>query len=133
MKKVLAISLALIYLLVSSGVLLEIHHCMGRIANAGLTMVATSVNDECGQCGMQKSTTGKHCCKDEYKQVKITIDQKPSSLIYTVDAPLVAVLTMGWPHVNYQPAFAESIPAYHSHAPPPLLPNRQSLFCVFLI
>jgi len=132
-KKSFAIVLALIYLMVSSGVLVEIHHCMGRIADTGLRIMASSADDTCGQCGMNKSNAGKHCCKDEYKQVKISVDQKPSSQIFSPEAPLVAEVPVHWPQVNVQLADASTILSYQAHAPPIPLPDRQVLFCQFRI
>jgi len=132
-KRLLAITLAITYLLVSSGILLEIHHCMGRIANTGFSIMAPSGTDECGKCGMTKSNTGKHCCNDEYKQVKISIDQKPSSLDFSIGAPAVAMITVGWLTGSNTPVPASQTISCRPHGPPPLLPNRQSLLCNFRI
>ena len=56
LKKLLTISLAFLYLLVSSGLLVEIHHCMGRIADASLHVFAHEKEEgTCGKCGMPKT------------------------------------------------------------------------------
>jgi hypothetical protein len=49
---------------------------MGQVANWG---IGTSENKSCGKCGMDKEdneTNG--CCKDEYKVVRLNVDQKSS-------------------------------------------------------
>ena len=106
---------------------------MGRIADAGLTILAASDNDQCGNCGMNKSNSGKHCCKDEYKQLKISLDQKSTSLDYTIVAPHVAEVSNLWPLTISDPIQMELRMAYQSHAPPIAELNRQSLLCVFRI
>lgn len=134
-KKLLAIGFALIYLLVSSGILLEIHHCMGRIADSGFTWVANARQQDntCGKCGMEKSRTGKHCCKDEYKLVKLTIDQKQSTVTFSLPAPEAIIPATNW-HNFDQPVLAgKPTLAYAAHAPPPLKASKQSLLCVFRI
>jgi hypothetical protein len=97
LKKILAKSLALTYFLLSGGLHVEIHYCMGQITDAGFTGMAGSGNLKCGQGGMDKIKSGKHCCKDEYKQVKISVDQKPAFIGYNVEVPLAAILSLGRP------------------------------------
>jgi hypothetical protein len=63
-KKFLAISLAVVYLAISSGVVLNVHYCMGEIAEVAL---GQKNNDKCGQCGMENDG----CCHDDVKFVKI--------------------------------------------------------------
>lgn len=92
MKKFISISLACLYLLVSSGLMLEIHHCMGRVADSDVHYFSSNELKECGKCGMEKGTDGKHCCSDEYKQVKVSDDQKPAALVFQLQAPEMTIL-----------------------------------------
>ena len=135
LKKILAISFAFVYLLISSGLLLEVHHCMGRIADAGLTIFKShSDDDKCGKCGMDKGKESEHCCKDEYKQVKIASDQKFSSIQYLIEAPVSLLATFTLPARYELAPSQESIASYQANAPPPkLVPSAQSLLCVFRI
>ncbi len=64
MKKLQAIFLVVIYLSVSSGVVMNFHYCMGKIAE--ITLGKTQAN-KCGKCGMEN--TG--CCNDEVKVIKL--------------------------------------------------------------
>lgn len=134
-KKFLAIGFAFMYLLVSSGILLEIHHCMGRIADAGFTLVADShsLDNTCSKCGMEKSNTRQHCCKDEYKLVKLTIDQKQSTSSFNLPAPEAIIPATNWYNFEQQvPVHMQEL-TYASHAPPFLNSPSQSLLCVFRI
>lgn len=72
MKKFLAISLAVVYLAISSGVVVNIHYCMGKVAEVAL---GHNTNDKCGQCGMENDG----CCHDDVKVVKIQDTHSASS------------------------------------------------------
>jgi hypothetical protein len=126
MKKALVIALASVYLLVSSGVVVNLHYCMGKLSSMGLIHHDSKT---CGNCGMDNNG----CCKDEIKVVKIQDNQD---------------LGAGFPSI----AKAEAVPPVHSfiadltlsaqrstkpvrsHSPPPAPgPSRQSLLCTFRI
>jgi ribosomal protein S27AE len=66
MKKFVTAILALLYLAISSGVALELHYCMGKLA--GVELFAGH-NDRCGRCGMTEKKSG--CCHDEVKLYKL--------------------------------------------------------------
>jgi hypothetical protein len=73
MKKLLITILAIVYLGTSSGVVLHMHYCMGKLAELGFSAKTSSI---CSKCGMPQSTKKKGCCKDESSFVKNTSDQK---------------------------------------------------------
>lgn len=134
LKKIITISLAFLYLLVSSGLLLEIHHCMGRISEAGITWMGGDQDDQCGKCGMDKESEGNHCCKDEYKLLKVSADQKAASQQVVPDAPVAILISLQWPElyqpdINLQPGNSGK-----PNAPPlPLTPSKQDLLCTYRI
>ena len=66
MKKVVTLFIAVLYLAVSSGLAVEIHHCMGKTADFSL---GASKTDKCTSCGMPKKSGS--CCKDELKFVRL--------------------------------------------------------------
>ena len=68
MRKALVISLAFIYFAVSSGVVVNMHYCMGKLA--GMELGHSDISDTCGKCGMERDGD---CCKDEVKLVKADI------------------------------------------------------------
>ena len=68
MKKYLLVILTFLYLGVSSGIILNIHHCMGKIVEVDLWQ-----NDICPSCKEKKQTH--HCCSTDTQLVKMTVDQ----------------------------------------------------------
>jgi hypothetical protein len=70
MKKLLLGILSFIYLVVASGVAVNIHYCMNRISSVDYTYNNSS---KCGKCGMENK---KGCCHNDYKIVKLTDDQQ---------------------------------------------------------
>lgn len=74
MKKFAAVILALLYLSSSTGAMVHMHYCMGKLADWGL---GQNKSQTCGSCGMKTSEAkDKGCCKDEHKFVKNNADQK---------------------------------------------------------
>ena len=70
MKKVFTIALSLIFFAVSSGIIINMHYCMGK--RSGVSYRATAAS-HCGKCGMDN--TG--CCHDDVQLVKLSNDQQP--------------------------------------------------------
>ncbi|MBC6492238.1 hypothetical protein ACFSQD_01910 [Flavihumibacter stibioxidans] len=134
MKKIFTISLSFLYLLVSSGLLLEVHHCMGRIAETGIAWIGEDEEDQCGKCGMDKNDEGNHCCKDEYKLVKVSSDQKPATLQFVLDAPVAILTTLQWPELYQQTVYLHPDYSGRANAPPPAVsPSKQELLCIYRI
>ena len=82
MKKVFALLLAVLYLAVSTGLAVEIHHCMGEITDISITASNTK---DCSTCGMEKGSN--KCCKDELKFVKLQDAYKLVNVDYKVSIP----------------------------------------------
>lgn len=80
MKRIAAICLSLVYLAMVSGVVVNIHYCMGKVASVAL---GHSESDRCGDCGMENQG----CCKDEVKVVKVADTHAFSSPHFQVDKP----------------------------------------------
>lgn len=130
MNKLFTIALAFLYLAISSGLILEIHYCMGKVA---ATQISLSHNDEdaCGKCGMD--TEDNHCCKDEIKLVKLQDAHKQVNFDYQLLVP-VAIL----PETTYPLAWftqpADHYNTYSNHSPPYIAaPSLHILHCVFRI
>lgn len=85
MKRPALIILGFIYLLASTGAMVNLHYCMGNLVE---WTVVNSHSDTCGKCGMAKSDKPQGCCKDEEKFIKNTDDQKTAGQI--VLAELIA-------------------------------------------
>ena len=88
MKKLLVTILAFIYLAVSSGMVLNLHYCMGELKSWDLR---SANKNTCGICGMHKAN-GKGCCHDEQRQLKLDNAQQLVSL--DVQLPSISEITL---------------------------------------
>lgn len=128
MKKIVTGILALLYLAVSSGVVLEVHYCMGKIAGVELY---GGHNEQCGKCGMKERKGG--CCHDQLQVYKLEdVHKQVNSLAV---APLLAlapptVYTILFWQVPADPSFTTVAlhPPPDSNAPALCIVN-----CVFRI
>lgn len=65
MKRPAVAILAFLYIVIASGITVNIHYCMGDFASVDYGI---PVNEACSVCGMKEK---KGCCHTEYKLVKI--------------------------------------------------------------
>jgi hypothetical protein len=112
MKRSAVAILAIIYIAISSGVVVNIHYCMGKMSSAKLQAWTAS---SCG-CG-KKMESKKGCCKTELKIVKIEDAQKATYADFVLQAPVTPLVTelnlLQTPFYN-----ARSIVSPHEHSPP---------------
>lgn len=74
MKKIAVVILAFLYIITTTGANLNMHYCMGELADWGF---GSDKSKTCGFCGMEKGDENDNgCCKDEQKFVKNDADQK---------------------------------------------------------
>ena len=71
-KKIIVTILAFLYITIASGVVVNVHYCMGRLVSWDVSQQQKS---RCATCGMKKAAH-KGCCKDEHKTFQIDKDQK---------------------------------------------------------
>lgn len=64
-KKATVAILALLYIITTSGVVVNVHYCMGAVSSV---TYSHNEDERCGKCGM-KAKTG--CCHSELKVVKL--------------------------------------------------------------
>lgn len=74
MKKSIVTILAFLYLAISSGMVVNIHYCMGKVSKVELDNFSKAV---C-KCGSGKKPMA--CCKDELKLIKLTDSHKATTL-----------------------------------------------------
>ena len=126
MKKAFALIIAVLYLAVSSGLAVQIHHCMGKIADFSF---GPSKTDKCTSCGMPKSAGS--CCKDELKFVKLQDSYKLLNVNYELAVPEADL-----PNIHYlsnvHTIARISLFNGKGHSPPPI-PSLCILNCVFRI
>lgn len=85
MKKVILVFLTLLYGVMSSGITLNLHYCMGRLTNVEWGSVST-----CASCGQKKMAS--HCCTDKTQYVKLTVDQNVNDVSAVKLMPAVTEL-----------------------------------------
>ena len=83
MKKIIALLLAVLYIGTTSGVVLNVHYCMGKISSV---KVDNFRNTFC-KCG--KKEAGGHCCKTEIRVAKFSNDHQASVASFDVKAAAV--------------------------------------------
>ena len=128
MKKVLAIFIAVLYLAVSSGIALEIHHCMGKVMDFSLVH---SGSYKCGKCGMPKGSN--ECCKDELKFVKLQDFHKLIDAGYKIAVP-EAILVNTHYLANYNAISVVQVKDCNNNSPPQYSPSSLCILnCVFRI
>ncbi|MEC5142535.1 hypothetical protein [Chitinophaga sp. 212800010-3] len=111
MKRILAIFFALLYTTLTSGVAVNVHYCMGKLA--GIEWQETP-DGFCQKC--KKPAKGMDCCKNEFKFCKVTESHQaaktlqPNFSLYQADlqlpvrelpTPVIAVTDApigGYPH-----------------------------------
>lgn len=111
MKKLLALLIAVAYLGITSGVMVNIHYCMGRIAEVNY---GHDKQDKCSNCGMEQKDG---CCKTEHKFIKSTTDQLLAKTI-TQPAPAVAEIPVNNPYSVAAPLAEEHFTYLKYHSPP---------------
>lgn len=73
------------YLAVTSGVVINFHYCMNRLASTELFKLKS---ERCGKCGMHTDQSD-GCCHDELQVVRLDEDQKITHAIH-FELPAIA-------------------------------------------
>jgi hypothetical protein len=89
MKKIFILFIAILYLGTASGVVMNIHYCMGKISSVNFGHEKDHEDGSCSKCGMDK--TENHCCKDETQYVKLSDSHQASSTDFFISDVLAAV------------------------------------------
>ncbi len=95
MKRVFIFLSLLLYMIVSMGMVVQRHYCMGRFYAATILPRSQSACSRCGMAKGQAHHTG--CCDSESKFVRLQLDQQASDQIvkgfqsgsFTLPAPLL--------------------------------------------
>lgn len=128
MKRSAVAILAIIYIAISSGVVVNIHYCMGKMSSVKL-QAWTPCSCACGK----KKESKKGCCKTELKVVKIEDAQKAAYADLAIHAPVTPLVTelnlLQTPFYN-----AQSVIGPKEHSPPAISGQETCLRnCVFRI
>jgi hypothetical protein len=126
-KKFVIAILALLYITTASGVMVNIHYCMGHVASVSY---GYDNDHACGKCGM-KAAEG--CCHTEFKMVKLQDEHQLAKANFQfiqlpVEAPVKYVQAISELRIN-----RNSVPPT-GHSPPDARGNLVYLYNnVFLI
>lgn len=126
MKKITVAILAIIYFTMTSGIVFNVHYCMGKISSVKVDLLAKNL---CG-CGKKES---KGCCKTEHKLVKLEDNHKASLASFICEAP-VAIVNHSF-YINNTPIQSlNKIELFNNHSPP-IIANQAIYIsnCVFRI
>ena len=82
MKKVFVAILAIVYLAVASGVAVNVHYCMGKVASVDLIHSSE-------KCGMK---TNGGCCRDEPRLIKLSDTHKLINNDMRLQAPVATMI-----------------------------------------
>lgn len=111
----------------SSGVVLNLHYCMGNLASIRVD----NFKDNLCKCGMK--TTSKGCCHNEVKVVKLTNVHKQAIVNFQPTAPVV-LMQMGVSLIDICKTFETDLNISLAKGPPIL--NSPPIYlsnCVFRI
>lgn len=84
-EKVLIVIFALLYIGLSSGITLTLHHCMGKLVEVNMWQ-----DETCNTCGAKH--THKSCCSTETQFIKISDDQNVDQLQVIKHVPVAIAL-----------------------------------------
>ena len=127
MHKTVAFILALLYLSSTSGMVVNVHYCMGKVSSFQAQFIA---KDSCPKCA---ATTKSHCCRDEVKVYKVNQAHTQAAVSQSIQVPVIQLATLvttGF--VQYCNFSGSQQPLAN---PPPLLSARSILIrnCIFRI
>ena len=88
-KKLILSIVAVFYLAATSGMVINVHYCMGKISSVTFNEEADHNEGACGKCGMAK--TENHCCKDEIVKGKMNDSHQTSTAAFELAAASSAV------------------------------------------
>lgn len=111
MKKFLLVTFTLLYIGVSSGIALNLHYCMGKLANIKLGQT-----DTCASCGKQNQPSD--CCSTETQLVKLFVDQNVHLISATDLTPVTIELLSGLFHeFSIQDTSVDATPLIPNESP----------------
>jgi len=82
-----------VYLLLSSGLVLQLHYCMDRLAAIGV--FNSDHRDVCKDCGMSMNDDN-DCCHDRTDVIKLVQDQTKAPAQVTLIKPVIAAPLPDW-------------------------------------
>jgi hypothetical protein len=129
MRRFFAIVLVAVYTLLSTGMTLHLHYCMGNLKHVSVA------SDDMGCCKKDHSCTGTEihssCCSDQNINFDLEVEQSRVPEFYW-NAPAVLVSAVE-PITLYIPIKGEKLSVYHTDSGPPLKRPLYQLYSSYLI
>lgn len=126
MKKIIALLLAVLYITTTSGVVLNVHYCMGKISSVKVDNFSVTM------CTCGKKLSNNSCCRTEIKVVKLSNDHKSaltSLKVKVSDIPVFHPVSL-----VYGSKIIASVPPYSTASKPPGVSVKTYLRnCVFRV
>ena len=128
LKRLFAVILAFFYLTIATGIMVNLHYCMGELASVDY---GHAKQENCGKCGMPDN--GNACCHTDSKLIKLQDDHQLSTVVFAFTQPALEPVATLWHAV----AVAEdhsSLVQSAIHAPPDIYSNHVYLVnCIFRV
>ena len=122
MKKFIVSILAFLYITTSTGATMNMHYCMGMLADWD---IGQNTSKKCSKCGSEKKDNG--CCKDEHRFFKSQPDQKISETSFQ----LIKIISVALPPYFIEMAF-KHISTVTENNPVSNAPPRTSSVAVYI-
>jgi hypothetical protein len=120
-RKIILSMIAVFYLAATSGMVINVHYCMGKVSSITFNDEADHNDGTCDKCGMVK--TENHCCKDEITKGKVNDSHQTSTVAFELASASSAVPVRTT--VLSDPEQGQSaIPLLTYFSPPPRVLNR---------
>ncbi len=100
MRKAFYTIIVSVYLLLSSGLVLQLHYCMDRLAEVGL--FHNDHQDACGDCGMEMNAYN-DCCQDRTDVIKLVQDQTHAPGPVALLKPILVSPAPDWQLIEQDP------------------------------
>ncbi len=129
MKKIITGIIAVLYMLATCGIAMEIHYCMGK--KAGINFYFAK-DDACGKCGMKEKKKG--CCHNEHKFAKLSGIHKNVYNNIAFTTPEILIAAIQYHLYSWQLPNAISLSSISNHSPPNYAMRPACILnCVFRI
>ena len=113
MKKAVVTILAVLYVITSTGAIIHIHFCMGKLISWKVN--PNERTDICSRCGMKCK---KGCCEEKYQVIKIGNDQKiVNEISISLETPAIILHNFS-PDFFYNYSLHSTKDTCSNHAPP---------------
>ena len=126
MKRILVAILSITYFCISSGFVMSVHYCMGKVSSTTIE-IASSKSCICGKKEM------KGCCKTESKFIKLSDNHQATYADVSITS-LLHIIPVVYTISNTTVASINTKLAFDNHSPPIISPQPiYILNCVFRI